>query len=83
MFKKKIDFNKCFKPVLIGYAVFMVIALVLTLIFGVNLSIDFKGGTRIAYSYVGDVDTDKADASPEALRPYEAIVARIGQAAQN
>jgi alpha-glucosidase len=28
-------------------------------------------------------DTDKAGARPEALRPYEAIVARIGQAGQN
>ena len=28
-------------------------------------------------------DIGKADASPEALRPYEAIVARIGQAEQN
>ena len=30
MFKKNIDFNKCFKPVLIGYAVFMVIGIILT-----------------------------------------------------
>ena len=65
MYNKKIDFNKWFKPVLIGYAVFLVIALVLTLIFGVNLSIDFKGGTRIAYSYTGEIDTDKVDALVE------------------
>ena len=32
MFKRTIDFNKCFKPVLIGYAIFMVIGIILTLI---------------------------------------------------
>lgn len=56
MFKKNIDFNKCFKPVLIGYAVFMVIGIILTAIFGVQLDINFKGGTRITYSYTGELD---------------------------
>ncbi|MBE6781875.1 MAG: protein translocase subunit SecF [Ruminococcaceae bacterium] len=65
MFKKNIDFNKCFKFVLIGYAIFFLIATILTLIFGVNLSIDFKGGTRLVYSYSGELDTDKVDALTE------------------
>lgn len=56
MFKKEINFNKCFKPVLIGYAIFMVIGIVLTCILGVNLDINFKGGTRITYSYTGELD---------------------------
>lgn len=62
MFKKNIDFNKCFKPVLIGYAVFMVIGIVLTVIFGVNLDINFKGGTRITYSYTGELDYKTTEA---------------------
>ena len=62
MFKKKIDFNKCFKPALICYAVFMVIGIVLTCIFGVNLDINFKGGTRITYSYTGELDYKTTEA---------------------
>ncbi len=65
MFNKKIDFNKYFKFVLIGYAVFFTVALALTIIFGVNLSIDFKGGTRIVYSYSGELNLDKVDALVE------------------
>lgn len=62
MFKKNIDFNKCFKPALICYAVFMVIGIVLTCIFGVNLDINFKGGTRITYSYTGELDYKTTEA---------------------
>lgn len=65
MFKKNINFNKCLKPVLIGYAIFFAVAIVLTVIFGVNLSIDFKGGTRMAYSYTGELSMDKVDALVE------------------
>ena len=65
MFNKKIDFNKNFKFVLIGYAIFFTIAIVLTMIFGVNLSIDFKGGTRIVYSYSGEIDINGVDALVE------------------
>lgn len=62
MFKKEINFNKCFKPALIGYAIFMVIGIVLTCIFGVNLDINFKGGTRITYSYTGELDYKTTEA---------------------
>lgn len=56
MFKQReIDFNKALKPVLIGYAVFFAIGIIITAIFGVNLDINFKGGTRITYSYTGDL----------------------------
>jgi preprotein translocase subunit SecF len=62
MFKKEINFNKCFKPVLIGYAIFMAIGIILTCIFGVNLDINFKGGTRITYSYTGELDYKSTEA---------------------
>ncbi len=56
MFKKvNIDFNKSFKYVLIGYAVFFAIGIIVTAIFGVNLDINFKGGTKITYSYSGEL----------------------------
>ncbi len=62
---KNIDFNKTLKPVLIGYAIFFVIGIVFSIIFGVNLSIDFKGGTRISYSYTGEVDFAAVEAKVE------------------
>ena len=62
MFKFNIDFNKAFKPVLIGFAVFMAIGIIFTLIFGVTLDINFKGGTRITYSYKGDLDYKSTEA---------------------
>lgn len=62
MFKNKtIDFNKTFKPVLIAYAIIMVVCIVLTAIFGVNLDINFKGGTRISYSYTGEISSEKVE----------------------
>ena len=62
MFKFNIDFNKAFKPVLIGFAVFMAIGIIFTIIFGVTLDINFKGGTRITYSYKGDLDYKSTEA---------------------
>ena len=62
MFKFNIDFNKAFKPTLIIYSAFLVIGLVLTIIFGVQLDINFKGGTRITYSYTGELDYKSTEA---------------------
>lgn len=61
MFKKNIDFNKLLKPVLVGYAIFIIIGIVCSIVLGVNLSIDFKGGTIITYSYEGEMDLNKVD----------------------
>ena len=62
MFKFNIDFNKAFKPALIIYAAFLAIGLILTIIFGVQLDINFKGGTRITYSYTGELDYKSTEA---------------------
>ena len=51
----KIDFQKTFKPVLIVYLAIFVIGAVMLGIFGLNLDINFSGGTNIAYSYTGDI----------------------------
>ena len=54
----KIDFNKTLKPVLIGYAVILIVGIVMSFVFGVKLDINFRGGTNISYSYTGDISED-------------------------
>ncbi len=58
-----IDYNKTFKPALIIYLAIFIIGAVCAGIFGVSLDINFSGGTKISYSYTGDVkeaDVEKA-----------------------
>lgn len=52
----KIDFNKAFKWVVSAYALIIIVGIVFSLIFGVNLDINFSGGTKISYSYTGDIE---------------------------
>ncbi len=57
----KIDFNKAFKWVVLVYAVIFIAGTVFSF-FGVNLDINFSGGTKISYSYTGDIaDKDIED----------------------
>lgn len=56
MAKKSINTKKAFKIVLIIYAVFFAVGIVFTAIFGPKLDINFSGGTRISYSYEGDLN---------------------------
>ena len=60
MRKFNIDFNKAFKYVIIIYAVIFLAGVVASF-FGVNLDINFSGGTKIAYSYTGEVDTAEVE----------------------
>ncbi len=62
-----IDFNKVLKPVLIIYAVFFLagIAFIFIPSFGINLDINFSGGTKLAYSYTGDIGNEDIEASVE------------------
>ncbi|MBE6787061.1 MAG: protein translocase subunit SecF [Ruminococcaceae bacterium] len=58
-----INYNKTFKPALIIYLAIFIIGAVCAGIFGVNLDINFSGGTKISYSYTGeikDADVEKA-----------------------
>lgn len=48
---KKFDFIKPLKWVLIVYAVLAVLGIVFSVIFGVRMDINFKGGTVITYNY--------------------------------
>ena len=62
MSKFKIDFNNSLIKVLIVYAAIFVSGIIVTCLFGVNLDINFRGGTRISYSYTGDIsDSDIED----------------------
>lgn len=65
MAKLKIDFNKAFVKVLIVYAAIIVAGIIVASIFGVNLDINFKGGTRVSYSYAGDIDSSKIESALE------------------
>lgn len=51
----KIDFNKAFKKVAIVYITIFLVGIVMACIWGVNLDINFKGGTKISYSYTGEI----------------------------
>ena len=71
MRNNKIDFNKNFKKVLIIYAAIFLAGIVFMFIpgFGVKLDINFSGGTKIAYSYTGDVkDADIEAAVKEVIK---------------
>jgi len=50
-----IDFNKTLKPILIVYVALFLAGIIVAVIFGVNLDINFSGGTKISYSYTGDI----------------------------
>ncbi len=55
------DFIKHRNKWLIGYLAVLVAGIVVFAIFGANLSIDFKGGTNISYTFTGDIDIDAAE----------------------
>lgn len=55
MAKKTLNTKKISKVVLIIYAVFFAAGIVFTAILGPKLDINFSGGTRISYSYKGDL----------------------------
>lgn len=55
-----INFCKHFKKFFIFSASIILIGIIATVIFGVKLDINFKGGTRITYSYSGEINLDDA-----------------------
>ena len=61
MRKFNIDYSKTFKPVLIVYLAIFVIGAILLAIFGLDLDINFSGGTKISYSYSGEVELSAAE----------------------
>lgn len=68
MANKTLNTKKCFKIAIIVYAVLFVAGLVMTFVFGPKLDINFSGGTKISYSYTGDIaEKDFEDAVKTAL----------------
>ena len=65
MLNKTFDFIKSRKIWLSVYAVIIVAAIVVLAVFGANLSIDFKGGTVLNYSFNGSIDLDKVETAVE------------------
>ncbi|MBO4733933.1 MAG: protein translocase subunit SecF, partial [Clostridia bacterium] len=55
----KINSKKVFKISLIVYAAILIAGIVIGLIFGVSLDINFRGGTRITYSFEGKIEDAK------------------------
>ncbi|MEE1053019.1 MAG: protein translocase subunit SecF [Acutalibacteraceae bacterium] len=68
MADKTINTKKCFKIVMIVYAVLFVIGIIMTVVFGPKLDINFSGGTKISYSYTGEIaENDFKDTVATAL----------------
>ena len=55
MANKTINTKKWFKVSVIVYAVLILAGIIMTVAFGPKLDINFSGGTRISYSYTGDI----------------------------
>ena len=69
MAKKMFDFNKNYIKFFIGYLAIFVAGIIVAAIWGVDLDINFKGGTRISYSYSGDIaEKDISTAVDEAIK---------------
>lgn len=52
---KTLNTKKIFKIALIAYAVLIVVGIIVTAVAGVKLDINFSGGTKISYSYTGEI----------------------------
>ena len=55
MANKTLNTKKWFKISIIAYAILIVVGIVMTVVFGPKLDINFSGGTKISYSYSGEV----------------------------
>ena len=68
MANKTINTKKWFKISVIAYAILIVAGIVMTVVFGPNLDINFSGGTKISYSYEGEIaESDFKDTVATAL----------------
>ena len=66
MLSSKFNFCKNIKIPLIIYSAILVLAIVFAFIHkGVNLDINFKGGSRFTYTYTGEIATDDAEKAIE------------------
>ena len=55
MANKILNTKKWFKTIIIVYAIVIAVGIVMTVVFGPKLDINFSGGTKISYSYTGEI----------------------------
>ncbi len=67
MDKKAINFMGSTKILFAIPIIGLVIAIIFNAIFGVEMAIEFKGGTMLTYSYIGDIDTNTVKSTVESL----------------
>lgn len=60
---KILNTRKLMKIISIVYAAIFAVGILFTVIFGLKLDINFSGGTRLSYSYEGDISADDATAA--------------------
>lgn len=63
MANRVLNTRKIFKRTVIVYAAIFLIGIVVTLISGLRLDINFSGGTRLSYTYTGEMSADGATAA--------------------
>lgn len=63
MANRVLNTRKIFKRTIIVYAAVFLIGIVVTLISGLRLDINFSGGTRLSYTYTGEMSADGATAA--------------------
>ncbi len=60
--EKKINFTGNFKRIGAVAVALVLVGVIVSTVFGPVLDITFSGGTKISYSYTGDIDTDEVKA---------------------
>ena len=60
---KILNTRKLMKIISIVYAAIFAVGILFTVIFGLKLDINFSGGTRLSYSYEGEISADDATAA--------------------
>ena len=79
---KRLDFNKPLKWVLIAYAAFALVGVIIAVTLGVRLDINFKGGTVITYNYtfeegkVADINVEDVKALVSEDLKADAVVTK-------
>ncbi len=86
---KRLDFNKPLKWVLIAYAAFALVGVIIAVTLGVKLDINFKGGTVITYNYtfeegkVADINVEDVKALVSENLKADAVVTKGASLAGN
>lgn len=73
---KTINTKKAFKISGIVYASIIVVGIIISLIAGVKLDINFSGGTKISYSYKGDINADEFENAVKTVLDQEFTVGK-------